>query len=98
MPGKKSAWDAASQHPTYYAGLSVTAVKVLYQLKTFELFHKSESETSNACQCFRNWPQFAAVSESERMYALLLRRLVQKSRLKMGPMDRSVCHEYALQN
>ena len=73
-------------------------MKVLYKLKTFELFQKSESETSNACQCFRNLPQFAAVSESERMYALLSRRLVQKSRLKMGPMDRSGRHEYALQN
>ena len=46
----------------------------------------------------RNLPQFAAVSESERMYALLSRRLVQKSRLKMGPMDTSGRHEYALQN
>ena len=64
-------------------------MKVLYQLKTFELFQKSESETSNACQCFRNFSQFAAVSESERMYALLSRRLVQKSRPKMGPVDTS---------
>ena len=33
--------------------------------------------------------QFAAVSESERMYAFLSRRLVQKSRPKMGPVDTS---------
>ena len=38
---------------------------------------------TQVCQCFRNLPQFAAVSESERMHALLSRRLVQKSRLKM---------------
>ena len=50
-------------------------MKVLYKLKTFELFQKSESETSNACQCFRNLPQFAAVSESERMYDFALEKI-----------------------
>ena len=73
-------------------------MKVLYQLKTFEVLKKSESEALNPCLCLKNLPQFAAASESEWMYALLSRRLVQKSRLKMGPMDTSGRHEYALQN
>ena len=64
----------------------------------YKMLKKSESETLNTCWCFKNLPQFAAASKSERMYALLSRRLVQKSRLKMGPMDRSGGHEYALQN
>ena len=38
-------------------------------------FQKSESETSNACQCFRNSTQFAAVSESERMYDFALEKI-----------------------
>ena len=50
---------------------------------TFQLFQISESETSNGCNCFRKLLQFAADSESKRMYILLLRRIVQKSRKKM---------------
>ena len=59
---------------------------------TFHLFQISESETSNACHCFRKLLQFAADSESERMYILLLRRIVQKSRKKMWAVATSEMH------
>lgn len=56
-----------------------TGVEVLSQLKTFDLFQKSESfEIFNLFT-----PQLAAGSESERMYLLLLRWKVQKSAMKM---------------
>ena len=48
-----------------------TGVEVLSQLKTFDLFQKSESETFEIFNLYT--PQLAAGSESERMYLLLLR-------------------------
>ena len=58
-----------------------TGVEVLSQLKTFDLFQKSESETFKIFNLYT--PQLAAGSESERMYLLLLRWKVQKSAMKM---------------
>ena len=48
-----------------------TGVEVLSQLKIFDLFQKSESETFKIFNLYT--PQLAAGSESERMYLLLLR-------------------------
>ena len=58
-----------------------TGVEVLSQLKIFDLFQKSESETFKIFNLYT--PQLAAGSESERMYLLLLRWKVQKSAMKM---------------
>ena len=56
-------------------------------MKTFELLKKRESETLNRCQCFKNPPQFAATSESERMYVLLKTQKCALATSEMANMD-----------